>query len=197
MKKTFSILALILSPAFIFMFLSITPSKDSNEVTVASNKLHVAGTAPSCAKLSYMAENLDDLISNTSLIIEAIPTENQKELTYLQTSFTKTNIKVKQVFKGTLDEKEITLLQTNMADDPLVKKGGRVLLFLQKYDGPIANDVYVVKGLYQGNYDIDANGNLISKIDLKSHNPKLSKDLENNNTLESLKNKINAKSSGI
>lgn len=197
MKKKLSILALILFPAFIFMFLSITPYNDSNKATVASIKPHAVGTSPSCAKLTYMAENFDDLISNSSLIIEAVPTEKQEEITYLQTSFTTTNIKVKQVFKGTLNENEITLLQTNIEDDPLVKKGGRVLLFLQKYDGPITKNAYVCKGLYQGNYDIDANGSLTSRIDLKSHNPKLSKDLENNNTLEGLKNKINSKLSGI
>lgn len=188
MKKKLSILILILIPIFIFVLLSNKPyqkiNKTANAEPTTNNK--VMGEA----KLTYMAENVDELISESSLIVEGVATEKQNEIIYQTVSFVTTNIKIKEVIKGSLNGKEITLLQTKIIEDPLVKKGGHVLLFLEKYDGPIIKDAYVCKGLYQGNYNIDDNGVIINSIDLKSYNSKLSEDLNNNNTLKSLQNKI-------
>ena len=36
-----------------------------------------------------------------------------------------------------------------------MKKGTQVLLFLSEYNGPIAQNVYVINGLYNGQYVID------------------------------------------
>jgi hypothetical protein len=72
----------------------------------------------------------------------------------------------------------IMLLQTNSYEDPIVEKGSKKILFLDKYEGPITEDAYVCKGLYQGNYSIsedntisacgDFNDEIIKEITIKS-----------------------------
>ena len=52
-------------------------------------------------------------------------------------------------------------MQTYSEEDPYLKKGTQVLLFLSEYDGPIAQDVFVINGLYNGQYVID-DGTLFS-----------------------------------
>lgn len=191
MKKKLSILVLILLPIFMFALLSNKPykkiDKTANAEPTTINKIK------GDAKLTYMSENLDQLIADSSFIIEGIATDKQDDLIFQTVPFVTTNIKIEKVLKGNLTYKEITLLQTKITEDPLVKKGGHVLLFLEKYEGPIINDAYVCKGLYQGNYNINDKGIITNSIDLKSYNLKLSDDIEKTNSLEGLQVKIKNK----
>lgn len=49
------------------------------------------------------------------------------------------------------------------------------LLFLEKYEGPVINNAYVIKGLYQGHYKIHRNRIIADK----NNNEKLKNSIEN------------------
>ena len=101
--------------------------------------------------------------------------------------FAKTQIEVKSILKGAnFSETEITLLQTVCNSDPIVDKIGNVLLFLEKYIGPITDNAYVCKGHYQGHYKL--NGDSISSS--LSENAKLTSEMKDIGTIDKLKGKI-------
>lgn len=104
----------------------------------------------SSVKISYYASNLEDLIKDSPLIVEAKVTDKNTDITYLGVNFVTTKIDITKMLKGDISEHEITLLQTDCKEDPIVEKGSSVLLFLHKYDGPITTNAYVCQGLYQG-----------------------------------------------
>lgn len=119
------------------------------------------------AKIAYSFENLDDIVNSSVLIVEGKATSEQNEFQYLGVTFVKTKILVKQVLKGdsSLLDKEITLLQTKLQEDPIVGKNEHIVLFLHKYEGPIIDDAYVCAGLYQGHYKIKDDDSIIQSID--------------------------------
>lgn len=138
-------------------------------------------------KLDYNASNLSSLINDSDYIILADVSKDRSMVTYGEVDFVITNTKVKQSLKGSVNDKDIVrILQTDYTnEDPLLTKGDTVLLFLEKYDGPITENAYVIKGLYQGNYKY-SNGKFLSG---KNNNEALSKEI-NELTLDDLSNKI-------
>jgi hypothetical protein len=141
------------------------------------------------AKLDYYADNVDKLIVDSSLIIEGVVTKSQSNLSLEGVSFVQSKIIVKDVLKGDLVKgSEIYLLQTKIVEDPIVGKSDHVLLFLEKYSGPVTReDAYVSKGLFQGHYKIKNDTELVPS--LAESNKKLSIEIKNN-TLNQLKEKI-------
>jgi len=108
-------------------------------------------------KVSFVPKNFSDLINNSQVIVEAEATDNRKEFSYLKANFVQTDLKIKKIYKGTslVNGNNIWLLQTLMMQDPIIKNGEKVLLFLDKYEGPVTSDeTFVLKGLYQGHYKI-------------------------------------------
>lgn len=118
-------------------------------------------------KLAHSFETLDDIVSFSELIVEAKATSEQNSLSYGGVKFVKTKILIKEVLKGdkSLSNRQITLLQTKLEQDPIIDKNDHVVLFLHKYEGPIIDDAYVCAGLYQGHYKIKDNNLVIQSID--------------------------------
>lgn len=150
-------------------------------------------------KVNFEAKNIDDLIISSEVIIEAIATDKVKNANYLGANFVQTVVEVKKVYKGSehISGKEIHLLQTLMVQDPLIKKDERVLLFLEKYTGPVTSDVaFISKGLFQGHYKIKKdqlnNDKLTPSVPLSGT---LMEDFEQNKSYEKMVEKINKKSS--
>lgn len=56
----------------------------------------------------------------------------------------------------------IPLLQNDMKEDPLVKRGETVLLYLQRYEGPVIENAYRIVGLQQGHFKVSRTGTLTS-----------------------------------
>lgn len=138
-------------------------------------------------KISYSADSLEKLIKDTDIIIIANTTKEQQEFVYHELTFVKTKVKVKEVLKGNgFDNKEITVLQTKVFEDPVLEKNSNVLLFLHKYEGPVIDDAYVCKGLYQGQFKIKNNIIIPSLAD----NEALRNDIEKVKNIQSLKEKI-------
>ena len=128
------------------------------------------------------------MINESELIITAQVKNEQSELTYSDVDFVKTKVKINEVLKGNINESEITILQTISKQDPTLKKGSTVLLFLFKYSGPVTVNAYVCRGLYQGHYILD--GDLIKSS--KDYNKNLDKEIKEINKIENLKQRINA-----
>lgn len=140
-------------------------------------------------KVSYYAKNSSDLTKDSQAVVIAQVTDHQTQLTYQGVDFVKTGVNVKKVLKGSdLAGKEITLLQTVCAEDPTVEKGSTVLLFLDTYDGPVTENAYVCKGLYQGQYKVS--GDTFAPVE--SGNSGLASDMKSLGNLTSLTSQIQA-----
>jgi hypothetical protein len=140
-------------------------------------------------KVSYYAKDSSELIKDSPVIVVAQVSNHQTQITYQGVDFVKTGVNVKQVLKGAnLAGKEITLLQTVCDEDPTVEKGSTVLLFLEAYDGPVTENAYVCKGLYQGQYKVS--GDTFAPV--KSGNSDLASDLKSLGNLNSLTSQIQA-----
>lgn len=119
-------------------------------------------------KLDYQAENIEELINDTAIIIDGNISEEQEEFEEEGITFILTKIKVKEVLVGSKIEKgdTITLLQTKSYEDPTVAKGSNKILFLEKYEGYLVDDAYICKGLYQGQYNIEKDSIKASSSDV-------------------------------
>ena len=102
----------------------------------------------------------NDLIDHSPIVITAVTSEN-KEFDYAEMTFAITAVEPIDIVRGDVNAKTLRIMQTYSEEDPYLKKGTQVLLFLSEYDGPIAQDVFVINGLYNGQYVID-DGTLFS-----------------------------------
>ena len=100
----------------------------------------------------------NDLIDHSPIVITATVTSENKEFDYAEMTFAITAVEPIDIVRGDVNAKTLRIMQTYSEEDPYLKKGTQVLLFLSEYDGPIAQDVF---GLYNGQYVID-DGTLFS-----------------------------------
>lgn len=105
-------------------------------------------------QLSYKADTIQQLTTDSDLIVIATATKQNSQIEVGGVEFRKTVIKLNAVLKGDLAANtEITLLQTNeeLSDKcNAIKDGERVLLFLNQY----ARVGYTIKGVSQGHFII-------------------------------------------
>lgn len=151
------------------------------------SKKNVAPTTK--AKVNYEAANFDNLIRDSQYVVEAIATDQVKSINYKSMNFVQTKLELKKIYKNSsvVANNEIWLLQSVIVEDPIVSKGDRLLLFLDKYSGPVTNDdAYVFKGLYQGHYKI-SNNQLIPSAKLSE---KLNADFEQVKSYDKMINKV-------
>lgn len=109
------------------------------------------------AKLNQIFTKLEEIEENASIIVEVNSMTNRDEIVYGEVDFVISDIFVTRVFKGSeiKENSLIKILQTKVNEDPLLDKDKKYLLFLNKYDGPVAENVYVVHGMYQGQFLIE------------------------------------------
>jgi hypothetical protein len=112
-------------------------------------------------------ESIDDLIKDSPVIVIGTVDSGNEKIEYGEVNFALTKFRIETAVRGTLAE-TINILQTKSKEDPFLKKGDRMILFLVKYDGPVTEDAYRLKGLYQGQYTIEgtkvvkSNGNKLT-----------------------------------
>ncbi|GED71157.1 hypothetical protein BRE01_48590 [Brevibacillus reuszeri] len=115
-------------------------------------------------------ETADELKKDADLVLEIEATDSSS-LEYKNIVFTLINAKVKKEFKAgkKFKDKEIKILETGgyyegknylFEDNEVLKEGDKTIVFLKKYEGPIADDAYVILGAYQGKFNLDKNGNI-------------------------------------
>lgn len=166
-------------------------AKSNVSGTTMSKVSGVLSTPSGEAKLVYHAKDLKSLIMDSPLIVVAQASEDQSMETFQQAQFVLTKLKVKTILKNNgFTGDEITLLQTFANFDSTVQKDSTIVLFLEKYTGPIPNaeNAYVCKGLYQGNYLLEGDKIVPSKKD----NVQLAQDIHKIGNLSSLKAAVDA-----
>jgi hypothetical protein len=128
--------------------------------------------------------SIDDLIKDSPFIVSGTVDSNNEEFDYHDVTFALTKFKIETIMRGEAPDR-INILQTKMAEDPFIKNGDKMILFLIKYSGPVTEDAYRMKGLYMGQYKIEG-----TKV-IKNPDNKLKGDevLQN---VETLKARINA-----
>lgn len=116
----------------------------------------VTKTPISYAKSTYQASSIKGLAKDSDLVLIG-EVDKDKTITTLQdVEFVISKLNVTESIKGSIPiDSKINILQTKDIDiDPELVANQSVLLFLEKYTGPITENAYVIKGLYQGNYTI-------------------------------------------
>lgn len=120
------------------------------------------------ADLVEIFSDINELMENSPIVVEAIATEKSEKFSYEDVTFYKTQLKISHLYRDfggeLLNKEQITLLQNDIAEDPLVQQGQNLLLFLKKYEGPVIEDAYRLVGLVQGHFTIE-NGKIIAKAD--------------------------------
>ncbi|WP_214774140.1 hypothetical protein [Exiguobacterium sp. s37] len=110
--------------------------------------------------------HIDDLATRSPIVIVGKVSSAPKPFTHQSVTFFESHIQVQRVYRDVSHELKqsnpITLVQNDMEEDPLVKRGENVLLYLQKYEGPVMEDAYRIVGLQQGHFKVNRTGTLTS-----------------------------------
>ncbi|HBV98444.1 MAG: hypothetical protein JL50_20420 [Peptococcaceae bacterium BICA1-7] len=104
--------------------------------------------------------SIEELAKDTPLVITGKVAGNSEKFDYKHVTFIKTKISIENIYRSGYGLKEgdnITLLQTEMEEDPVVDKSDKLLLFLRKYEGPVIDDAYMIIGLEKGHFFLKDN----------------------------------------
>lgn len=110
--------------------------------------------------------HIDDLATRSPVIIVGKVSSHPRSFEYHSVTFFESDIHVQRVYRDVSQELKqtdtITLLQNDMEEDPLVRRGENVLLYLQKYEEPVIENAYRIVGLQQGHFKVNRTGTLTS-----------------------------------
>lgn len=129
-------------------------------------------------KMSDDFSTYEDLVDHSPIVVMATVTSGNKEFDYAEMTFAITEVEIIDHVRGNESAKTLQILQTRSEEDPYLKKGTQVLLFLSEYNGPIAQNVYVINGLYNGQYVIDDGTLCTAKTANAKTTPLVNTDLE-------------------
>lgn len=117
-------------------------------------------------------DSIETLKSESSLIAHVDITES-KTFEYENVPFTLSKANIKKLYKGNEEKTQINILETGgnydkinyLSDGNAVfKKSDQAIVFLEKYIGPVTEDSYVIKGVYQGKFKFNGS-NLLPPIE--------------------------------
>lgn len=110
--------------------------------------------------------HIDDLATRSPVVIVGKVNSHPRSFEYHSVTFFESDIHVQRVYRDVSHELKqtgtITFLQNDMEEDPLVRRGENVLLYLQKYEGPVIENAYRIVGLQQGHFRVNRTGTLTS-----------------------------------
>ncbi|WP_064200817.1 hypothetical protein [Brevibacillus brevis] len=131
---------------------SLKPAK-SDKQTIKKVDVSVDGVEgfDSIKKLTESAE-----------VIAEVEINESESFQYKNVVFTRSDAKVKQVYKGDVEpENVIKILETGgykngteytTEGNKVFETGEKAYVYLEEYEGPVAEDAYVIKGVYQGKF---------------------------------------------
>lgn len=128
----------------------------ANTTTQQSQDANTTTQRVGGGKLAANYRSIDDLIKDSPVIVTGTVESINNEFVAMGVTFALTKFKVEASVRGEVSG-TINILQTKMAEDPFIKKGEKLMLFLERYEGPVAEDAYVMKGLFMGQYKIAGN----------------------------------------
>ncbi|MDA5561075.1 hypothetical protein PJK55_10055 [Exiguobacterium sp. MMG028] len=110
--------------------------------------------------------HINDLATRSPVVIVGKVSSHPRSFEYHSVAFFESDIHVQSIYRDVSQELKqtdtITLLQNDMEEDSLVKVGENVLLYLQKYEGPVIENAYRIVGLQQGHFKVNRTGTLTS-----------------------------------
>lgn len=115
----------------------------------------------SSAQLVEYYDSLEALSKSSPIVISGTLTGSTENFVYKDVTFNKSSITINKLLRGdeSLSEGDtITLLQTDILEDPVVEEGKEQILFLKKYSGPVLENAYLIVGLKQGHFTLDSDG---------------------------------------
>lgn len=149
--KIISILIILLLVATLsFLIINITAKKPPNIM-----EMH--------GSVAEKYEGIDAL-HDDSLVIARVEIINNKTIIFNRVPFTISNAEIIELYKGTTDNNKISILETGGTVDRInyvfegnsvFKANDSAIVFLKKYEGPIAENAYVISGVYQGKFLTD------------------------------------------
>lgn len=125
-------------------------------------------------------ETVEELEERAELILE-LEVNSLESISYGDVLFTLSNNDVKKVYKGSKDIKSISILETGgigelnidgkktkvnliFENNEVLKNKEKVIVYLEKYEGPIAQDSYVILGVHQGKFKLNKNNKITPPI---------------------------------
>jgi hypothetical protein len=104
-------------------------------------------------------------------LIALVSVKNAKPLSVANATFTLSESEIVKVFKGKPSKSVINILETGGIDEkgrmvvfdenPVFRKNEQAIVFLERYVGNVADDAYVILGVYQGKFIIDDQDKII------------------------------------
>ncbi|NGZ77038.1 hypothetical protein [Saccharibacillus alkalitolerans] len=164
MKKILALASITLLTFSVLGCSKQSPStRDSANETVNGSPMdYAAQAAPNYATMD-LAEHfstLDALTHDSQLIAEVELDGQTEKIAYEGADFLLSSALVTEVISGDaayLDQ-NIKILDVESYNIQLTKESNRFILFMDKYEGPVASEeAFVTKGVYQGRYNINAN----------------------------------------
>ncbi|MBG9944404.1 hypothetical protein ABE237_17115 [Brevibacillus formosus] len=111
-----------------------------------------------------VVEGFDSIkkLNESAEVIAEVEINESESFQYKSVVFTLSDAKVKQVHKGDVEpENVIKILETGGYKDgtaytfegnEVFETGEKAYVYLEKYEGPVVEDAYVIKGVYQGKF---------------------------------------------
>ncbi|GGG91028.1 hypothetical protein [Paenibacillus radicis (ex Gao et al. 2016)] len=149
-KQIWTLFLVAIAAAIVFFQVRAEASRDKPTSTVS---MHF--------DLSESFQSVDQL-RTSSPVIARVKINTTKSYPYSNVVFTLSEASVQKVYKGQLG-KQIHILETGGSYGGLhyLAEGNAVfasndeaVVFLEKYEGPVAEDAYVIKGVYQGKFKV-------------------------------------------
>lgn len=114
-----------------------------------------------------VVSTLDQLISDSGLIVEVRKTGKVEEIVDQNVELTLTEVKVNHVILGdaSLSDHNIRILDLKSLSMGLHDKESHYLLFLHPKTGRLGDDIYSVVGVYQGKFKINKKNQLYYDAD--------------------------------
>ncbi len=133
-----------------------SPQSEAAAASVNSDGIHVKRSDAFSSWEEITKDSPFIIVAEVGHRIDTAVVEGAEEL-----KFPITELRVTDPIKGGMSIGDsIRLIQTaDIAEDPLVSEGERVLLFLERFSGPQTDDpdAYVCNGLFDGHYIIKNN----------------------------------------
>lgn len=114
----------------------------------------------SSALIAKEYTSIEELAKATPIVFTGRVVGESARLNYQHVTFITTKVEINEIYRdngGLKKGDSITLLQTDMEEDPVVDKNDELLLFLKKYEGPVIDDAYLIVGLEQGHFKVKNN----------------------------------------
>lgn len=133
-----------------------------SQYVLGNNTENLYEVVDSSGELERIYSSVEELKNDAEFMVD-IRVNSTQSLQYKEVVFTLSEVNVNQVYSGMLNTKNITILETGgiynnrnhtFNGNEALKTGDEAVLFIKKYEGPVAQDVYVILGVYQGKFSL-------------------------------------------